>query len=428
MSQQVRQHDWARTPLGPIEHWPEALRISVDIILSSHFPCCLVWGPQRISIYNDGFVPILGNKPAPLGRPFDDIWREAWNSIGPIAERTYQGQATFIEDYPVELDRHGRPEMGYFTFCYSPLRDADGQVLGMLDTVIETTSRVTAERQLRQLTHNLERQVAERTRDRNRLWNLSPDIMLVSRQDLVITAANPATQNILGWSEAELVGSNCLDLVHPDDLADAWAAIHSLVQGEPLRDYASRMRHRDGSYRWINWSSSSGDGFISAIGRDTTEERARAIDFSAPVYEWGEGIVVSDKAKRRYGKFEDMQGQKVGVLVDSVQFNMIKDMPGTKVSTYQDYSTLLADVRAGRIDLGIVDPPSIIYQIKTKNIPGVKLDTSYQPQRKWQVGMAVQKGNATLLEAVNAALAEMKRNGELAAIGQKWGVSNLLSK
>ena len=100
-----------------------------------------------------------------------------------------------------------------------------------------------------------------------------------------------------------------------------------------------------------------------------TEERARAIDFSAPVYEWGEGIVVSDKATRRYGKFEDMRGQRVGVLVDSVQFNMIKDMPDTKVSTYQDYSTLLADVRAGRIDLGIVDPPSIVYQIKTKNIP-----------------------------------------------------------
>ena len=50
----------------------------------------------------------------------------------------------------------------------------------------------------------------------------------------------------------------------------------------------------------------------------------------------------------------------------------------------------------------------------------MKLDTGYQPQRKWQVGMAVQKGNAALLGAVNAALAEMKRNGELAAIGQKW--------
>ncbi|MOA18158.1 Cystine-binding periplasmic protein precursor [compost metagenome] len=58
----------------------------------------------------------------------------------------------------------------------------------------------------------------------------------------------------------------------------------------------------------------------------------------------------------------------------------------------------------------------------------MKLDTGYQPQRKWQVGMAVQKGNAALLDAVNAALAEMRKNGEMAAIGKKWGVSDLISK
>ncbi|MDQ8034897.1 amino acid ABC transporter substrate-binding protein [Bordetella genomosp. 1] len=159
-----------------------------------------------------------------------------------------------------------------------------------------------------------------------------------------------------------------------------------------------------------------------------TEERARAIDFTAPVYEWGEGIVVSDKNTRTYAKFEDMKGRRVGVLVDSVQFNMIKDMPDTKVSTYQDYATLLADVRAGRIDLGIVDPPSIVYQITTKNIPGVKLHTEYVPQKKWQVGMAVEKGNQALLDAVNAALADMKKSGELAEIGRKWGVADLMSK
>ncbi|OZI46810.1 ABC transporter substrate-binding protein [Bordetella genomosp. 5] len=159
-----------------------------------------------------------------------------------------------------------------------------------------------------------------------------------------------------------------------------------------------------------------------------TEERARAIDFSAPVYEWGEGIVVNEKNTRQYPRFQDMKGQRVGVLVDSVQFNMIKDMPDTKVTTYQDYATLLADVRAGRIDLGIVDPPSIIYQITTRKIPGVKLYNGYVPEKKWQVGMAVEKGNKALLDAVNAALADMKKSGELAEIGRKWGVSDLMSK
>ncbi|CFO69251.1 amino acid-binding periplasmic protein [Bordetella pertussis] len=152
------------------------------------------------------------------------------------------------------------------------------------------------------------------------------------------------------------------------------------------------------------------------------------IDFSAPVYEWGEGLVLREQNPDDIKRFEDLQGRRIGVLVDSVQFNMIKDMPDTKVSTYQDYSTLLADVRAGRIELGIIDPPSIIYQIRTKKIPGVKLATQYQPQKKWHVGLAVQKDNKALLDAVNVALAEMKRNGELAEIGRKWGVADLISK
>ena len=159
-----------------------------------------------------------------------------------------------------------------------------------------------------------------------------------------------------------------------------------------------------------------------------TEERGKVVDFSNPIYEWGEGIVVGDKAKRTYSKLEDLKGERVGVLVDSVQFNMIKDLPGTKVSTYQDYPTLLADVRAGRIDLGVVDPPSIIYQIQSKNIPGVKIDTTYQPQKKWQVAMAVENGNKPLLDALNASLSTLKTNGELEKIAKKWGVSDLLTK
>ena len=77
--------------------------------------------------------------------------------------------------------------------------------------------------------------------------------------------------------------------------------------------------------------------------------------------------MVSDKATRRYGKFEDMRGQRVGVLVDSVQFNMI-DMPDT-AGVHLSGLLHAAGRRARRPHLGIVDPPSIVYQIKTKNIP-----------------------------------------------------------
>jgi polar amino acid transport system substrate-binding protein len=159
-----------------------------------------------------------------------------------------------------------------------------------------------------------------------------------------------------------------------------------------------------------------------------TEERAKAVSFSDPVYGWGEGVVVSDKADKKYAKFDDLKGAKVGALVDSVQFNMIKELPGTQVSTYQDYPTLLADVRVGRVDLGIVDPPSIAWQIKSKGIPGVHLEEGYAPVKRWLVGMAVQKDNNALLAQVNAALQDMEKSGEIKAILTRWGIGNLTGK
>ncbi len=146
MGARVGSHDWAATPLGPIDSWPASLRIAAGMVLSSRFPSCLVWGADLISIYNDAFVPILGAKPDALGRPFSEVWREAWPLIGPIADRAFAGEATFIEDYSLEIHRYGRAETANFTFCYSPVRDEDGNVVGMIDTVIETTARVSAER------------------------------------------------------------------------------------------------------------------------------------------------------------------------------------------------------------------------------------------------------------------------------------------
>lgn len=175
-------------------------------------------------------------------------------------------------------------------------------------------------------------------------------------------------------------------------------------------------------------SLTSGRADVMSAPLFITEARAEAIDFSDPVYEWGEGIVISDKSQKNYKNFQALQGSRVGVLVDSVQFNMIKDMPDTKVTTYKDYATLMTDLRAGRIDLGVVDPPSIVYQINTRKVPGVKLDDTYQPESKWRVGLATQKGNTELLKAVNAALATMKSNGELQAVMDKWGVPELISE
>jgi two-component sensor histidine kinase len=145
MRQRVNAFDWAKTPMGQRSAWPSELEIIVRQILDSSFPKAIVWGPEYTTVYNDAFLPILGDKPDALGRSFADISAEAWDTIGPIADRAYLGEPTYIEDFPLIINRTGVEEQAWFTFCYSPLRLADGSIAGMLDTVIETTGKVRAQ-------------------------------------------------------------------------------------------------------------------------------------------------------------------------------------------------------------------------------------------------------------------------------------------
>ncbi|MEW5511573.1 ATP-binding protein [Pseudomonas asiatica] len=162
MAERIRNHDWAATPLGPLEHWPDPLKTSLALCLASRFPQAVLWGPDLLTLHNDAFSQILGQKPSALGIPFRAVWQEAWADIGHMANCALAGEAVYIEDFPLVIDRNGGPERAYFTFCYSPIRDHDGKVLGMLDTVTETTASVLANQRLRFL-DDLGRAVADAT-------------------------------------------------------------------------------------------------------------------------------------------------------------------------------------------------------------------------------------------------------------------------
>jgi PAS domain S-box-containing protein len=140
-------HDWQSSPLGPPESWPPELAAAVSMVLSSTFPMFLAWGPQRVFLYNDAYIPVLGDKhPSAFGELFHRVWWEIWTDLGPIAERAMAGQSSFLEDMPLTMERKGYTEQTYFTFSYSPLHDGEGRVMGMYCTCIETTARVEAER------------------------------------------------------------------------------------------------------------------------------------------------------------------------------------------------------------------------------------------------------------------------------------------
>ncbi|MEJ8852330.1 PAS domain-containing protein [Variovorax rhizosphaerae] len=145
MGAKVRAFDWATNPLGAISRWSGALRIAVDLVLASKIPSCLFWGPDLIAIYNDAYHPLLGAKPEALGQPLRVTWSEGWAQLQPIAEKAMAGESTFIEDYLLRVNRNGHLEDAWFTFNYGPVFDETGTVVGMLDTVIETTAKVLAD-------------------------------------------------------------------------------------------------------------------------------------------------------------------------------------------------------------------------------------------------------------------------------------------
>ncbi|WOC16185.1 hypothetical protein MP213Fo_16580 [Pseudochrobactrum sp. MP213Fo] len=140
----IREFDWSKSPLGEPENWPIQLKTAIQLMLASQFPKAIVWGKEYITFYNDAFKIILGAKQDCMGKSFKEIWSDVWTSIEPMIVDAYNGNATFIEDYPIIINRNGYPEQCYFTFCYSPIIDETGKVLGMIDTVIETTEKVEA--------------------------------------------------------------------------------------------------------------------------------------------------------------------------------------------------------------------------------------------------------------------------------------------
>lgn len=151
MGELIRSMDWARTPLGPIESWPQSLRTTVSLCLASKFPISLAWGPKHVQIYNDGYWPLCGEKhPHSMGQDFSECWASAWPVIGEAFTRALAGQTSFLEDQRLFLDRNGYLEETFFTFSFSPIRDETG-VAGLFHPVTETTSRMLSERRARAL-------------------------------------------------------------------------------------------------------------------------------------------------------------------------------------------------------------------------------------------------------------------------------------
>lgn len=169
-------------------------------------------------------------------------------------------------------------------------RDDAGKPLRLVGAHTDVTDQVLAEQALRKsedearqlaakladLNETLEQRVRDKTRERDRIWSVSQDLLMVADHDGVWRTVNPAWTRTLGWSEAELLNKTSRWLEHPEDQARTMAEVDKLAAGEPTIRFENRLRHKDGSYRWLSWTAVPDQNQIYCVARDVTAEKAAA--------------------------------------------------------------------------------------------------------------------------------------------------------
>jgi PAS domain S-box-containing protein len=133
-----------------------------------------------------------------------------------------------------------------------------------------------SEDQLVERNRQLERQIEERQRaeaERDHVFELSVDMMAIATTDGYFKRVNPAFEHILGYSPDELLSQPFLDLIHPDDVERTLQEIANLQAGDFQPVFENRYRRKDGSYRWLSWTTRSVGQYLYAVARDVTEQK-----------------------------------------------------------------------------------------------------------------------------------------------------------
>ncbi|BAU88798.1 PAS/PAC sensor hybrid histidine kinase [Methylorubrum populi] len=266
--------------------------------------------------FNDQFYAYCGEPTGSLLGP--DAWARIVHpdDVLPVAAAWDHARATetvYETEYRV---RRADGAYRWFLVRGEPVRDPAGRVTRWVGTNTDIEDQKQATAELARLAGNLEQQVEERTRDRDRMWRLSSDVMLVARFDATIVAVNPAWTALFGWSEAELIGRSFMDLVHPDDAASTAAAAGDLSDGSIIPRFENRYRHKDGSYRWLSWTAVPDEAFIHAVGRDVQAEREAA-----------EALTKTEEALRQSQKMEAV-GQLTGGIAHDFN-NLLAGISGS---------------------------------------------------------------------------------------------------
>ena len=161
---------------------------------------------------------------------------------------------------------------------------------------------------------------------------------------------------------------------------------------------------------------------VISAGMFATDKRRGVVDFSTPVYSYGDAAFVKADDSGSY-QLDDFAGEIVGAQIGTTFADQLQAKGiFSEVKLYDSLVDIMRDVQLGRIKAGFGDKPIIAYQVAQNPNLGVKLVEGYTPMGVGDVALAVSKDSPELLEQVNASIAEMEKSGELAEIFGKYGL------
>lgn len=266
----------ARVGYGGIDHDAETLHVDRD------------WTAPGVESLS-GVLPLRA-----YGSVIDSLKRGVFTAIGDVrldprtsaaaAALEEKGARSFVNAPVLE---HGRLVAVFFINHASPRNWSEGELALIREFADRTRSAVErargeqalreSERRLRDLNETLEAQVEARSAERDRLWNLSQDMLARADYRGMMSAVSPAWTRVLGWSEQDLLTRGYATFMHPDDAPPTLAAIARMAETRQPTRFENRISTSDGGWKPIEWTVApepDGVNFI-AVGRDLSHAKAR---------------------------------------------------------------------------------------------------------------------------------------------------------
>jgi PAS domain S-box-containing protein len=269
MARRLRDFDWAPTPLGPIEGWSRELVAIVNLVLASPTPARLLWGPSLVIIHNDSYLEIPGRlHPDALGKPAREVFKDAWNIVGPVLETAFVTGEPFVYDRcRVQVETGEGMKEFYLNCTYSPVYE-NGASAGLLGLFHDVTGEVSA-------SYKLEARL-------NAISETSLDPIALVAPDGVLVDCNRAWLRFTATSRPDAIGRH---LTAPPCFAATPGvpmllrrAITTAAGGEKYRSELS-LTPPDGDSLALDFSlkpqrdSHGAVTFLVAEGRDISDEK-----------------------------------------------------------------------------------------------------------------------------------------------------------